>query len=124
MPAQRAILHVSVHAGDGVSDRDLPELTDRLQRDLLALGPVRVTTDRDAPTGGDARPDGELRLTLDRSPVTLDRVVAVVRAWLDQRSPLAVSLRIDDAHLTLGGGGWHTERDRIIATWIDRALTP
>jgi hypothetical protein len=115
MPVEPAVLHLSVHTADHGpgEDRQLVEL---LRRVLVELGLV-----------GDGRmdgvhADGELRLTVDRSPAVLAGVVDAVCAWLRRQPPLAVSLRMGDANLTLGGGGSHAERDRTVHIWIDRAL--
>jgi hypothetical protein len=128
MPAERAILHLSVHTGGRESGEVLHHLTDGLRRDLLALGVMGEARQHDQPAHTDRHAhhpsDGVLRFTLDRSPAALVQVVDVVCTWLRRQPPLAISLRMGDANLTLGGGGSHTERDRIIETWIDRALAP
>ena len=100
-----------------------------MRRDLLALGLVAVThghegTATGGGNGADRAPDGVLTVRLARSRSLLGEILGVVRTWLRRQPTLAMSLRMGDANLTLGGAGSHTERDRIIETWIDRALAP
>ncbi|HEX6255297.1 MAG TPA: hypothetical protein VFZ70_05745 [Euzebyales bacterium] len=68
--------------------------------------------------------NGVLTVRLARSRSLLGEILEVVRTWLRRRPTLATSLRMGDATPTLGGAGSHTERDRSIETWIDRALAP
>ena len=123
MDTEPAELELSVATDSGADAEEVERLVRSLRLELseLELDGVEPIA-ADAPPGtraADAIVVGALLVKLVRSSESLAAVVRTVRGWLGPRGDRRVRIELDGDVLELTGTS-DAERERLIATWIER----
>lgn len=118
---------IHVHLSDPTADTAVLELlTQQLRRLLLTVNtdPAWRHTDGDLRRHPlvDLVDTGAMQITMIPSRAQLSRLVNTIRMWVTREDRVAVTLRVDDARLTILGAASPDRAHRVDA-WVQRALS-